>query len=98
MNLIDPSLSEEKYPPYLELNSNWIEKHLKNFKNILPESYIAFTPGAVYGPAKQWPIQHFRTLAIKMVKIFEIPIIVLGTEQDFDLGVEISTGFEEIHN
>jgi len=98
LNLIDPSLSEEEYPPCLEIDSNWIDQHLKNFKNLLPKSYIAFTPGAVYGPAKQWPIEYFRSLAIKMLKIFEIPIIVLGTEQDFDLGIKISTGFEEIHN
>ena len=63
LNLMAPDITLEKYPPHLETTEAWVEKHLNTFQNSLPESFIVFTPGAVYGPAKQWPLEHFRTLA-----------------------------------
>ena len=98
LNLLDPKLSMEKYPPNLEITGEWTQKHLNTFQKPLPESYIVFTPGAVYGPAKQWPLEHFRTLATNIKKSFGIPILILGTNEDADFGEEISQGFEGIHN
>ena len=98
LNLLDPQLSMEKYPPHLEITEEWIQKHLNSFRKPLPESYIVFTPGAVYGPAKQWPLKHFRTLATNIKKLFGIPILILGTVEDEGSGEEISQGIEGIHN
>jgi heptosyltransferase-2 len=98
LNLLDPQLSVEKYPPQLETTPDWIEKHLNSFQKPLPESYIVFTPGAVYGPAKQWPIAHFRTLATKMIQLFGTSILILGTNEDAESGAKISQGLEGVHN
>ena len=66
LNLLAPGLTVEKYPPRLETTVDWVEKHLNSYQNPLPESFIVFTPGAVFGPAKQWPLEHFRTLATQL--------------------------------
>ena len=98
LNLLAPELVVEKYPPNLETTEDWIEKHLTSFQNSLPESFVVFTPGAVYGPAKQWPLEHFRTLATKLNQFNGTSILILGTNADAESGAEISEGIEGVHN
>ena len=98
LNLMAPDITLEKYPPHLETTEAWVEKHLNTFQNSLPESFIVFTPGAVYGPAKQWPLEHFRTLATQLIQFPGTSILILGTEADTDSGTEISQGLEGVHN
>jgi heptosyltransferase-2 len=98
LNLLDPDLSLGKYPPHLETTLDWIENHLNSFQQTLPESYLVFTPGAVYGPAKQWPLEHFRTLAVQMIQLFGTSILILGTAEDAESGTDISHGLEGVHN
>ena len=98
LNLLDTQLLVEKYPPHLETTEDWTEKHLNSFQEPLPESYIAFTPGAVYGPAKQWPLEHFRTLATKIIQLFGTSILILGTDENVESGAEISQGLEGVYN
>ncbi|MDC0078114.1 lipopolysaccharide heptosyltransferase II [Deltaproteobacteria bacterium] len=98
LNLLDPQLSVEKFPPQFDTSESWIEKHLKSFQKPLPESYLVLTPGAVYGPAKQWPLEHFRSLAAQMIQLFGTSILILGTDEDAASGAEISQGIEGVHN
>lgn len=98
LNLLEPDLVLEKFPPHLETTADWIEKHLNSFQKPLPESFIVFTPGAVYGPAKQWPLEHFRTLATKIIQHFGTSILILGTDKDVESGTEISAGLEGVRN
>lgn len=59
---------------------------------------IAFMPGAEYGPAKQWPLAHFATLAASLVtRGFQVWI--LGSGKDRAAGDEIAHGLEaRVHN
>ncbi|MEQ6917886.1 lipopolysaccharide heptosyltransferase II [Halomonas aquatica] len=58
---------------------------------------IGMMPGAEYGPAKQWPLDHFRELASALVREgFEVR--VLGGPKDVDAGEVISDGLPHIHN
>ncbi len=98
LNLLDKKLTEKKYPPRLEITVGWVEKHLKSFQSQLPESFVVFTPGTIYGPAKQWPLGYFRDLARKINQLFGISILILGTEEDDELGTKISEGIEGVHN
>ena len=98
LNLLAPGLTLGKYPPRLETTVDWVEKHLNSFQNPLPESFMVFTPGAVYGPAKQWPLEHFRTLATQLNQLFRTSILILGTEKDAESGAEISEGIEGVDN
>ncbi|WP_136247190.1 lipopolysaccharide heptosyltransferase II [Halomonas borealis] len=58
---------------------------------------IAMMPGAEYGPAKQWPLAHFRTLAEALVaEGFEVRVI--GGPKDDTAGETIAEGIEHAHN
>jgi heptosyltransferase-2 len=48
-------------------------------------------PGAEYGPAKQWPTEHFAKLAQQLaVTNLDSLILILGSKKEFDLGDSIS--------
>ncbi|WP_255761775.1 lipopolysaccharide heptosyltransferase II [Halomonas alkalisoli] len=58
---------------------------------------IGMMPGAEYGPAKQWPLGHFRELAQRLVaEGFEVR--VLGGPKDAEAGAVIAEGREGVHN
>ncbi|MDR5868649.1 lipopolysaccharide heptosyltransferase II [Halomonas koreensis] len=58
---------------------------------------IAMMPGAEYGPAKQWPLEHFRTLAEALIaEGFEVR--VLGGPKDAPAGEAIAGGLAHVHN
>lgn len=57
---------------------------------------VCMMPGAEYGPAKQWPAEHYRQLAEKLVAA-GCQVWLLGSEKDRPIGEEIST-MENIHN
>lgn len=58
---------------------------------------IGMMPGAEYGPAKQWPLRHFRALAERLVASgFEVR--VLGGPKDVEAGQEITAGLARAHD
>ncbi|HSH56902.1 MAG TPA: lipopolysaccharide heptosyltransferase II [Halomonas sp.] len=58
---------------------------------------IGMMPGAEYGPAKQWPLEHFRRLAEALVaEGFEVR--VLGGPKDVEAGKGIAEGLAGVHN
>ncbi|QTF92758.1 lipopolysaccharide heptosyltransferase II [Halomonas sp. BM-2019] len=58
---------------------------------------IGLMPGAEYGPAKQWPLAHFRALAEALVgEGFEVR--VLGGPKDEGAGEAIAAGVDHVHN
>ena len=58
---------------------------------------IGMMPGAEYGPAKQWPVSYFHTLAKRLVdEGFEVR--VLGGAKDHPAGEEITRGLSYAHN
>src|SRR5690606_25125933 len=52
---------------------------------------VAFMPGAEYGPAKQWPVEHFAAVARELVAR-GIEVWVIGSGKDFDAGEAIAQG------
>jgi len=58
---------------------------------------IGMMPGAEYGPAKQWPLEHFHSLAEQLVaEGYEIR--VLGGPKDAPAGEVICAGLSHAHN
>ncbi|MCL7931395.1 lipopolysaccharide heptosyltransferase II [Halomonas llamarensis] len=58
---------------------------------------IGLMPGAEYGPAKQWPLAYFHTLAKRLVDDgFEVRIF--GGPKDHAAGQEIVHGVSQAHN
>lgn len=58
---------------------------------------IGMMPGAEYGPAKQWPLAHFRALAEALVaEGYEVR--VLGGAKEREAGETIAQGLPRAHN
>ena len=58
---------------------------------------IGMMPGAEYGPAKQWPLGHFRELAERLVAE-GFAVRILGGPKDVAAGETIASGLEQVHN
>ena len=57
---------------------------------------VVFCPGAEYGPAKRWPVEHFAALAQRLSRGVDaggtaIPVWLLGSAKDAPLGEAIAT-------
>lgn len=63
----------------------------------LERPLIAMMPGAEYGPAKQWPLAHFRHIA-KTMTGRGYQVIVLGGPKDVPAGEQISDGLDRVIN
>ena len=73
------------------------QSRLRQLHQLSTQPAIAFMPGAEYGPAKQWPIAHFRALALDLVSL-GYQIWVLGSGKDRPAGEEIAQDVAEIRN
>ena len=58
---------------------------------------IGMMPGAEYGPAKQWPLEHFRSLAEALIAE-GVEVRVLGGPKDVEAGDTIVNGLMGAHN
>lgn len=45
-------------------------------------AYLAVAPGAAYGPAKQWPIDHFARFCAQAIMHLDLPVVLLGTRAE----------------
>ena len=68
------------------------------------QNFYIFAPGAEYGPAKQWPSQHFATLATEiLLKNPACHVLLLGSAKDRSICEQILQGTDSslhahIHN
>lgn len=78
----------EQQNPLLNTDKSNIDTLIKNFSLTLDKKVLAFCPGAEYGPAKQWPAQHFAELAKQ--KISEgWQVWIMGGPKDVDIAASI---------
>ena len=75
--------------PTLEIDKH-NQKLLIDKFNLADKKIIAFCPGAEYGLAKRWQVEHFGALSDMLVNN-GYHIIILGSKKDAPLGVEIIT-------
>lgn len=52
--------------------------------------WVILHPGAAYGPAKRWPVDHFTRLAGWLLER-GLEVIIIGTAEDIPLGEQISS-------
>ncbi|MGC3874104.1 lipopolysaccharide heptosyltransferase II [Halomonas sp. GXIMD04776] len=82
--------------PRLEIDDDNLAT-LKATQGVGERPAIGMMPGAEYGPAKQWPLAHFRRLAEQLVGDgYEIR--VLGGPKDVAAGEAITTELAHAHN
>lgn len=54
---------------------------------------VALMPGAEYGPAKQWPIRHFRALAAELAAA-GVQVVVMGSAKEKPVGAALIEGLD----
>ena len=74
--------------PGLVIDDDWIAATLSGLSETLPRPYVSIAPGAIYGPAKQWPPAYFQEL-LAMLDRAGISTVIIGTAADYDLGQQI---------
>ncbi|MBN1223382.1 MAG: lipopolysaccharide heptosyltransferase II [Candidatus Aminicenantes bacterium] len=56
---------------------------------------VILSPGASYGPAKRWPTQNFGRLAVLLQDKIGAEILIVGSQQDGELGESIAAGMNK---
>jgi heptosyltransferase-2 len=92
LDLIDPALEIDCYPPRLDLPGGWAAEQLARICRDLPERFVAIAPGAVYGPAKAWPAERYRELARDLRDRAGVPVLLLGTSEEHALAEQVRNG------
>ncbi len=98
LDLIDPGLDTDCYPPRLDLPGTWVAAQLARICRELPERFVAIAPGAVYGPAKAWPAERYAELARGLRGRTGMPVLLLGTADEHALGERVRDAGEGILN
>jgi heptosyltransferase-2 len=63
-----------------------------------PRPIVAICPGAEYGPAKRWPVDHFVAVAKYFIATRQARIVLLGAAVDMPLAEEFSRLLPEAEN
>jgi heptosyltransferase II len=66
--------------PKLTLNDAQVQMTLAEL-GLQRGNYVVFSPGAEFGSAKRWPVQHFVDLALKL----DAQVVLLGSGKEFEL-------------
>ena len=98
------ALSGEEHPktgyqadvPKLKLNDTEVEKTLVEL-GLQRGKYVVFSPGAEFGSAKRWPVQHFVDLALKLVAEQNMQVVLLGSGKEFELCESITQPVNKTH-
>ncbi len=76
----NPKTGYQTDRPQLALNASEVQKTLAEL-SLQRGAYVVFSPGAEFGSAKRWPVQHFVDLALKL----DVPVVLLGSGKEFEL-------------
>ena len=74
--------------PVLRIEHDAQAALLKRFR-LEKGRYVVFAPGAEFGPAKQWPLEHFSALADSLAAQ-GLSVVVMGSAKEIELGGRIS--------
>ena len=89
--------NSEDFYPRLTMKSEVIQSCSSVLNNYLPnsKSFFIIAPGAEFGPAKQWPTNHFSHLANLLLHQYkEFGILILGSKKDTSVADQILYGVE----
>jgi heptosyltransferase-2 len=89
------SLPEVRYPR-LAVDSERQQALLQALQLETGKPVVAMMPGAEYGPAKCWPLDHFASLAAQLVAD-GYAVWVLGSEKDRSAGEAVAAGIAAVN-
>ena len=79
LRLLSPlGIKPKRLEPRVELKN--CEEVLKKF-NLIGKKFIAISPFANYGPAKEWPFENFHKVG-KIIKSWGFDVVLLGSQGD----------------
>ena len=87
----------ENFYPRLAIQPKVIQSCTNVLNNYLPNNthFFILAPGAEFGPAKQWPANHYSALANLLLNQYrEFGILILGSKKDASIGDQILYGLE----
>ncbi len=85
LQLLENWTAEREIQPGLKISKAWLDKTLSELRHLLPDSFVCIAPGAIYGPAKQWPVEHFKALT-DILDGKGISAVIIGTKDEIQLG------------
>ena len=86
----NPKTGYQTDTPRLVLNDAEVQAALAEL-GMQRGNYVVFSPGAEFGSAKRWPVQHFVDLALKL----DVQVVLLGSGKEFELCEAIATPVNE---
>ena len=86
----NPKTGYQSDIPQLTLNDAEVQATLAAL-GLQRGNYVVFSPGAEFGPAKRWPVQHFVDLALKL----DLQVVLLGSGKEFELCESIAQPVNE---
>ncbi len=98
LDLLTIDIEMGNYTPRLEVKNVWVNEQLDSLNFKIPEKFVVFTPGAIYGPSKQWPVEYYRELGEQLHKAFGHKILLLGTIDDIESGTKISHDHDWVYD
>jgi heptosyltransferase-2 len=84
----EPTVRDEEWP-LLETRSEAAGLLAELGLNDIAAGYVAFCPGAEYGPAKQWPLPHFIALGQELAKSGR-QVLIAGSTKDAPAAEQIA--------
>ena len=81
--------------PELRVDAASVDSALRRFE--LPARSIALCPGAEFGGAKRWPLEHFAAFA-RLAQAAGVPVLVLGAPRDRAAGDAIAEAAPGVRN
>lgn len=82
--------------PVLEVDKASCDLALKKFRLETNARIVALCPGAEFGPAKQWPAQHFSSLCRKLIEK-GWQVWIFGSNKDTGISSQIVSGLSSEH-
>ncbi|HQT81639.1 MAG: lipopolysaccharide heptosyltransferase II [Ferrovum sp. 37-45-19] len=83
-----PFIFNESLYPKIEPNLSQQQELIRELKLSLNVPAVVLCPGAEYGPAKRWPMEHFRQLAHMLIAENK-QIWLMGSNKDTDIAQHI---------
>jgi heptosyltransferase-2 len=83
--------------PLLNIDSENQQSLLAKLELTLDKPVVGFMPGAEYGPAKQWPMQHYQELAAKLTAQ-GYQVWIFGSAKEAALAEDIRQGNTAVMN
>ncbi|MDH5368488.1 MAG: lipopolysaccharide heptosyltransferase II [Gammaproteobacteria bacterium] len=82
--------------PKLTVDSNNLQKLLVKLNLNIDKPVVALLPGAEYGEAKRWPVEHFSTLASLLCEQ-GLQVWILGSDKDYETADTLAKGNDAIN-